>query len=254
MSLIVNADDFGISEDVNCAIAECFEQNLIQRTTLMCNMPYAKEAMELAVQRGFADKVGVHLNLTAGMPLTNDIRSNRLFCNQLGEFNAAFCHSLRYRFLMNAESGRQMQKELDAQLERYIELGGTLRHVDSHHHVHTNPSVLKTLIPLLKKYDVKSVRYGRNMYHGGNILMKLFKVLLNRRLLKFNLRSGFFGSMKDMENYIVEEGAKAGEWANRNSVEVMVHPMHDRDGRLVDNTNEEVVEMKKIALLMGEEK
>ena len=41
MSVIVNADDFGISEEVNNAIKLAFERGLIQRTTLMVNMPYA---------------------------------------------------------------------------------------------------------------------------------------------------------------------------------------------------------------------
>jgi predicted glycoside hydrolase/deacetylase ChbG (UPF0249 family) len=37
--IIVNADDFGMSAEVNRAIVEAFENNVISSTTLMANMP-----------------------------------------------------------------------------------------------------------------------------------------------------------------------------------------------------------------------
>ena len=70
MGLIVNADDFGRSESVNRAICEAFEKGRVNSTTLMANMPAAKEAYELAKKGGFADKVGIHLNITEGMPMS----------------------------------------------------------------------------------------------------------------------------------------------------------------------------------------
>ena len=45
--LIINADDFGISSSVNRAIVYAFSNNMITNTTLMVNMPYADEAVEL---------------------------------------------------------------------------------------------------------------------------------------------------------------------------------------------------------------
>ena len=42
LRIIVNADDLGISEDVNAAIAECFAMRYITSTTLMVNMDYAE--------------------------------------------------------------------------------------------------------------------------------------------------------------------------------------------------------------------
>ena len=71
MALIVNADDFGLNEIENRAIAEAFEKGLIDRTTLLVNMPFAEDAMRLASEKGFADRVGLHVNLTSGRPLTS---------------------------------------------------------------------------------------------------------------------------------------------------------------------------------------
>ena len=38
MKLIINADDFGMSHEVNTAIRDSFRQGLISSTTLMANM------------------------------------------------------------------------------------------------------------------------------------------------------------------------------------------------------------------------
>ena len=69
--MVINADDFGYSESVNKAISDCFEKGLINRTTIMVNMPQAEAASELARTNGFFDKVGLHINLTEGKALSD---------------------------------------------------------------------------------------------------------------------------------------------------------------------------------------
>ena len=46
--LFVNADDFGLSHEVNMAIVEAFKKGLINNTTIMVNMPGFEEAVRLA--------------------------------------------------------------------------------------------------------------------------------------------------------------------------------------------------------------
>ncbi|MBQ1881054.1 MAG: ChbG/HpnK family deacetylase, partial [Lachnospiraceae bacterium] len=53
LKIIVNADDLGISQGVNEAIAECFRMRYISSTTLMVNMDYADEAVEMANRNGW---------------------------------------------------------------------------------------------------------------------------------------------------------------------------------------------------------
>lgn len=230
MPLLINADDFGKSDSVNMAICEAFAKGLINRTTLMANMPAAKAAMELAEKEGFKDKVGIHLNLTEGRPITECMAGNLEMCDENGLFTADFHRSTLKRFLLSKATRKDIQKELDAQLGRYSELGGTLFHVDSHHHVHTDVSVLMPLMPLLKKYNVKSIRLGRNLYHGGNSLMRMYKRWLNKRLNGVNAsKCDYFGSVKDYEAY----GAGA-DFKRDNTIEIMVHPMYSDGGELID--------------------
>ena len=230
MPITVNADDFGKDRQVNEAICAAFAKGLIHRTTLMANMPFAKEAMDLAREKGFADRVGIHLNLTAGKPLTKNIAKDREFCDENGFFTADFHRNTFKRFVLSNHARQEIKEELDAQLDRYIELGGTLLHVDSHHHVHTDMSVLIALLPLLDKYGVKSIRIGRNLYHGGNRLMRLYKRYLNHRLAAYNkVRSDYFGSADDFENFGADD-----DFVRSSNIEIMVHPLYDEAGRLLD--------------------
>jgi len=72
--IIVNADDFGMSAETNRAIVEAFENSVISSTTLMANMPGFEEACELAHRHRLLGKIGLHLNLTSGYPLSAPIR------------------------------------------------------------------------------------------------------------------------------------------------------------------------------------
>src|SRR5438552_10820876 len=83
--LLVNADDFGLSPGVNRGILEAHHAGLVTSTSIMANLPAADDGAALV---GTAPRleVGVHLNLTAGAPLSpaveipSLVRENGSFC------------------------------------------------------------------------------------------------------------------------------------------------------------------------------
>lgn len=232
MSIIRNADDFGKSADVNNAIMTCLRDGLIDRTTLMVNMPYADEAVELAGKEGFGDRIGIHLNLTEGMPLTEGIRKNPLFCGPDGRFHALFCQSTKYRLYMDNLSRKEIYQELSAQLKKYADYGLTLFHVDSHHHVHTNYPIFLAVKSLSREYDFASIRLSRNLFHGGNPVMKLYKDIYNGKVKKLcRTTTDLFGSFNDFAAYDNDEGLS--DLVSKKSVEIMLHPMY-KNGVLMD--------------------
>ena len=226
--LIINADDFGISREVNSAICECFSNYMITSTTLMVNMPFCDEAVALSKERGFDERVGIHLNLTSGQPLTEDIRYFKCFCDRDGMFNAAFQKNTATRLRLTREESKAMGKEIEAQLVKYLHYGLPDHHLDSHHHVHTNASVYRELSPLLKKYGIRSVRLSRNMYKKMSCLKALYKKRYNRSLSRSGVfTTDYFGSFKDFS-------ACHEDLADNSLTEIMVHPMYDSYGKLVD--------------------
>lgn len=235
MKYVVNADDFGIDESVSAAILECFKRGFIDRTTMMVNMPYSSEAAQLAREEHIADKVGLHINLTSGVPLTNPIRNNPLICDSKGLFNAAFARSTKYRLYLDEQTVGQIKDEIRAQIEKYISFNFTLMHVDSHHHVHNDYPVFRALKALSREYDFSSVRIAKNLYNGGNPVNRVYKSLYNSSLKKICAHTGdYFGAFHDLKSY-------SGK-LTKGSTEIMVHPMY-MDGRLIDNTDECIFSM-----------
>ena len=246
MALIVNADDFGKNDDVNSAVCEAFEKGYITSTTLMANMPGAGAAYELAKEKGFSDKVGIHLNITEGMPLTEAIRSNPLVCAPDGSFNAAFYHSTKYRLYMDDLTIDQIRDELDAQISVFLEMGFKTLHIDSHHHVHTNYPVYRALRSLSSKYDFDYIRLSRNLYRGGSFLNNIYKHVYNASVKKLAAHtSDMFGSYRDLMGYFSLDPMRSADRIkeppggmkhlfSERKVEIMVHPMHDENGELVD--------------------
>lgn len=229
-NIIINADDFGKDESTNLAIRHCFSNGDITNTTVMVNMPGSLEAVSVAKDFGFYDKVGLHLNLTAGTPLTGAIRGCQRFCNGNGDFHAGFHLSTKTRLHISRVESDVLRDEIRAQLERYLTFGYPQLHLDSHHHVHTDLSVWNVLEPLLKEYGFKSVRIGRNLYAEGgcSVFNSLYKSYFNGRVKKGFLTTEHFGSYEDLkvQSNLIKENE---------TVELMVHPMFSEKGECMDS-------------------
>ncbi len=238
VKVIVNADDFGMNRNVNDAIKVCFEEKLLTNTTLMVNMPFAEEAVQLALTEGFHESVGIHLNLTSGMPLTDRIKKQKRFCRKDGTFNAFFQKHLRTRLFITKEESECVREEAEAQIRKYLSFGLPEKHLDSHHHVHTDLSVWKVLYPLLLKYDFRSVRLSRNLFKKTAPLNAVYKKYYNSLLFRSKLiTTDYFGSYKDMKNM-------KSTIINGEVIELMLHPMY-KDGVLVD-TKTPMTEIKEL--------
>ena len=69
--VIINADDFGLTNGVNYGIIDSFLYGITTSTTLLANGAAFDHAVELASDHPELE-IGVHLNLTLGKPLLPD--------------------------------------------------------------------------------------------------------------------------------------------------------------------------------------
>src|SRR4029077_13081797 len=81
-ALIINADDFGLSEGINRGIIEGFRAGAITSTSVMVGMPAFGDAVRLAHDAKTLG-IGLHFSLTAGRPLT---RALSLIDEDRGDF------------------------------------------------------------------------------------------------------------------------------------------------------------------------
>lgn len=223
--LIVNGDDFGASNDINNAIIYAFKEHLISSATVMVNMPGFEKACELIKSENLYGRVGIHLNLTEGYPITEKILLCSKFCDKNGKFTN---HSHRL-FWLSRKERKAVEEELQAQISRLIDKKIIPTHIDSHHHYHTKWAIGKEVIRAAYKNKIKAIRISRNCGKGISKTKLAYKLLYNLYLRRHKLaKTKYFGSVNDINK------------TNKLSIydaEIMVHPSLDREGNLIDTTN-----------------
>ena len=220
MNYILNADDFGSTEAINESIVYGFTHGYLDRTTIMVNKPYFEQACTLAEQYGFKDKVGLHINITAGKPLTATSFIYSDFYSPKGVFSGNIYARRKLHFYIPKKERVMIEEEIRAQIQKYLDAGFTLRHADSHGHVHTYPSILSIVLKELKIAGFKSLRISANL--TDNNLKRLWKALLNRLINRFNKKNNrqcdYFDAFSMCEKYYPQMQGEDGV------CEIMLHP------------------------------
>jgi len=154
--IIINADDFGLCEGVNRAVAEAHTKGILTSATIMTNMPAAAEAIEIAKQLPDIG-IGVHLNLTDGQPVSKDA-DVRLLVNTDGHF----AHSptrLSFRSFISPRFRNAVKVELAAQIRWAVERDLRPTHLDSHKHIHSFPAIYPLVCDLARQFEIPAIRF-----------------------------------------------------------------------------------------------
>jgi predicted glycoside hydrolase/deacetylase ChbG (UPF0249 family) len=236
---IVNADDFGYDMTINKAILGSFRGSLINRTSLLVNMAGFEYAIQLARTYPYlSGRIGLHVNLTEGYPLSTAIRSCTRFCDPGGQF---IYKRQRPIFFLSQKEQKAVYGEMKAQIEKAIRAGIRPSHLDSHHHVHTEWAILRLLIRLGKEYDVRTIRMARNMGRQRRRLYMAYKSFFNSYLKHYPGISvtDYFGDLEDFS--LLMKGKPPGN----KSIEIMVHPTFNERQELVDYDGKNLQEKLK---------
>ncbi|HKW47331.1 MAG TPA: ChbG/HpnK family deacetylase [Gemmatimonadaceae bacterium] len=160
-ALIINADDFGLSEGINCGILEGHRAGAITSTSIMVGMPAFADAVHLA-RAAPALGVGLHFTLTAGKPLT---AAPSLIDEHTGNFLGV--SALVRRALVGRVRPREVEGECAAQIAVAREAGVGLTHLDGHHHIHLLPGVRAAVRRVVAAERIPAVRRPNERVFGG---------------------------------------------------------------------------------------
>ena len=151
--LIVNADDFGISKAINNGIVKAHCNGIVTTTSLMAVGRAFDHAVALC--RAFpALDVGVHLTLVAEKPL---LKQKTSLAGKDGYFPPDI--SMLLKLLLNQRIQLpEIQAEWSAQIERILNCGIRVTHLDSHQHLHALPGIAGLAIGLARRYHIPFVR------------------------------------------------------------------------------------------------
>ena len=221
----INADDFGLSDNVNKAVVECFQKKYISTTTIIMNMENTDRAVNFSREFDFVDKVGLHLNILEGYPLSDAIKKCQIFCNEEGMFNDTIWHNSMKMFFLSYEEKKALRKEMEMQIDKYFSYGFE-GHLDSHKHTHTIWSIFQELNKLLQKNKFKTIRLSENVNKNINLKKKTYKTVYNQVLkYKFNISTNYFTSFDIAQDVGLPKNGV---------VELMCHPDYDNKGKLIN--------------------
>jgi len=217
--LIVNADDFGFTRDVNAGIVEAHRNGILTATTLMANGDAFEDAVRLARETPTLD-IGCHLVLVGapGFPLTIP----QLVCAvALGRI--------------------PIYDELLKQVRRIVDAGLSPTHLDTHKHTHLLPPVLEAVARLSEEFRIPWVRrpFDFQLQPGGvggakrawtNRLMRLMNGRFRSALARHHCRStDWFAGFRITGRYRSGDLAEVIRALPEGVTEFMCHPGHCGD-------------------------
>jgi chitin disaccharide deacetylase len=146
--LVVNADDFGLSDGVNAGILRAHREGIVTSASLMVRAPGAQQAVEGAA---------AHPELTVGL----HVDLGEWFQDASGDWQARYT-------VVDTRDEAAVVAELDRQVERFRELvGRDPTHMDSHQHVHRSEPARSAMGVVAKRLRIPLRHHGQVRYCGA---------------------------------------------------------------------------------------
>ncbi|MBF0191886.1 MAG: ChbG/HpnK family deacetylase [Magnetococcales bacterium] len=181
-ALIVNADDFGLSDGINRGILESHRNGIVTSATVLANGPAFEHAMESSRDcPGLG--IGVHLNVLRGPPLLDAATLPHI--TRHGRFHLSW-KTLPATF--HPRALREIEREYRAQIERVLSHGIRITHLDGEKHHHQFPPLFRLVMRLLENYRIAAVRCAPEPLTLQYGLTKTFQVSMLNLLIWNNLR------------------------------------------------------------------
>jgi predicted glycoside hydrolase/deacetylase ChbG (UPF0249 family) len=214
--LIINADDWGRSQDETDAAYECWRRGRVTSVSAMVFMEDSERAAELAVAQGV--DAGLHLNLSeefTGRGSTEDLRRR----------HRRVCSYLKGRRLAQVVFNPFLQQDFavcfEAQIKEFERLYGMPpSHLDGHHHMHLSANMLwSRLVP-------SGMRMRRNFSFAKgekSLANRAYRAAVDGWLARrYRLPEFFFCILEMSRRQRIDSIIKL---AQMHDVELMTHPL-----------------------------
>jgi chitin disaccharide deacetylase len=225
MLLIVNADDLGASETVNNETFALMEAGLVTSATLMANGPAFADAVKQS-KRFPGCSFGVHLNLTSFAPLSKS--QHLASALRGGELSPELLHQRLPIGLRKA-----LEEELILQVQRAVDAGILVTHVDSHHFIHSRQELFFAVKEVQKRFGIRKVRCTFEIFSKASALQKARRKLFDYALRTFyaSVSPDGWSEFRSFYPYLVRH-----QLPDFSCMELLVHPGTKNSGFQEDIT------------------
>jgi hopanoid biosynthesis associated protein HpnK len=156
--LIITSDDFGLSSGVNRAVEQAWRNGILTGASLMPGGGAFDEAVEIA-KRNPGLQVGLHLTLVHGRGVLPPSKIPALVDGK-GNFSDDPVMS-GFRYFFDKRLYLQLKCEIEAQIEKVLDAGIPLTHIDGHLNIHLHPTLFRILTQLMPQYGITTFRLAQ---------------------------------------------------------------------------------------------
>ncbi len=188
--LIINADDFGLAEEVNQAIETAHQDGILTSASLLANGNAFDEAVETAMRNPQLG-VGIHTALVGGFKPVTSCEKIPTLLDEEGNLPVDYATFIK-KDMAGQISYSEVYLELEAQFEKICSSGVSITHADGHQHLHMWPKVLPIVVALCHKFDIRCMRipqeklsYGKHLVNWTRFLGKTGLGMLAKRARRF---------------------------------------------------------------------
>lgn len=162
--LIVHADDFGLSSDIDAGILRAHREGIVTSASLVAGGESFSAAVAAARDTPTLD-IGAHLTLVGERPVLDP----RLVPSLVGPDGRFHRHANGFiaRFLTGRIVMGELRAELASQLERLLATGLPISHLDSHQHLHVLPGISRLTAELAREHGISFIRLPRERRPPG---------------------------------------------------------------------------------------
>ena len=233
MKIILSADDFGCTQQMNLATDYAMRNHLVCSTALIMGSAFTNEAIELARDGQYLENVHCHLNLPVCegsekyyVPLNETYKKSK-YCKN-GEFTR-----YKYGFLDYKNYAAAVFQELETQYLTFKDLTkgqANYQHLDFHHYSNLSIPIAIAYDRLIQKYHISSARFFAA--HQPEQKEAIPKRLMHAMLMRHCRRSDACVVQSSRIEYFL---ARKEKFENDPVVELFVH-LDYRDNVLIDKT------------------
>lgn len=162
--LVVNADDFGLTEGVSRAIVEASRSGIVTSTSIIALTPAFEASMRML---GDAPGLGcgVHFAAVGEDPPLLSAAEVPTLVDRKGRLASSW-RVLLPRVAAGRVDPDDLRREFEAQFDAIASHGVTIDHVDTHQNVHLWPSIGDVVLDIGERHGVKAVRVTRSTARG----------------------------------------------------------------------------------------
>lgn len=162
-TLIVHADDLGLSLSFNDGIRIAATQGHLTSTCIRANGAAYDAAIAEVIPECPHLGIGLHLNIVEGRSTRERIGRNEILCDADGVYRHKFVS------LWRQSGDPRLLEEIEAdyrdQIERSLKDLGSIDHINSHQHSHGIPAIFEIVCRLAREYNIPFVRLPREKPH-----------------------------------------------------------------------------------------